>query len=284
MVTILTPLSLPQDIQNQTIYTVVSKPVRRIELIWGRMIGFMAIVTVLVLVFGGISLLYLSRTVGGTIRDDRGSWPRRGRAERAGSPGATSFASRPSSSGRGWRPGCLSTASLTFLDSLGTPHIDRDRRRPGAVEHASRGATSRGRRRRPRSGSYGVVPRPVTTPARICSTAGFRSPTCSPRDSIEGLLNHIYRAPDPRSPAPRRAVAGATPQPRRRRELDASDRAQPRSSSTKIQALSQGSQDRAPTSWKRGPRPPRRPASRPRPPSLRQQAAALHSPADPASR
>ena len=48
MVTILTPLSLPQDIQNQTIYTVVSKPVRRIELIWGRMLGFMAIVTVLV--------------------------------------------------------------------------------------------------------------------------------------------------------------------------------------------------------------------------------------------
>ena len=48
MVTILTPLSLPTDIQQQTIYTVVSKPVRRIELIWGRMIGYMAIVTVLV--------------------------------------------------------------------------------------------------------------------------------------------------------------------------------------------------------------------------------------------
>ena len=46
MVTIMTPLSLPTDIQQQTIYTVVSKPVRRIELIWGRMIGYMAIVTV----------------------------------------------------------------------------------------------------------------------------------------------------------------------------------------------------------------------------------------------
>ena len=53
MVTILTPLSLPHDIQQQTIYTVVSKPVRRLELIWGRMLGFMALVTVLVLVFGG---------------------------------------------------------------------------------------------------------------------------------------------------------------------------------------------------------------------------------------
>ena len=48
MVTILVPLSLPNDIQQQTIYTVVSKPVRRLELIWGRMIGFMALVTVLI--------------------------------------------------------------------------------------------------------------------------------------------------------------------------------------------------------------------------------------------
>ena len=68
MVTILTPLSLPTDIQQQTIYTVVSKPVRRLELIWGRMIGYMALVTVLVAVFGGISLFYLWRTVGS---DDR---------------------------------------------------------------------------------------------------------------------------------------------------------------------------------------------------------------------
>ncbi len=67
MVTIMTPLSLPTDIQQQTIYTVVSKPVRRIELIWGRMIGYMAIVTLLVLVFGGISLYYLQRTVGGEL-------------------------------------------------------------------------------------------------------------------------------------------------------------------------------------------------------------------------
>ena len=34
----------------------LGKPVRRIELIWGRMLGFMTIVTVLVFVFGGISL------------------------------------------------------------------------------------------------------------------------------------------------------------------------------------------------------------------------------------
>jgi hypothetical protein len=69
MVTIMTPLSLPTDIQQQTIYTVVSKPVRRIELIWGRMLGYMFIVTVLMLAFGGISLFYLQRTVGGKLAE-----------------------------------------------------------------------------------------------------------------------------------------------------------------------------------------------------------------------
>jgi ABC-type transport system involved in multi-copper enzyme maturation permease subunit len=68
LVSVLSPISLPQDIQNQTIFTVVSKPVRRLELVWGRMIGFMALVTVLIAVFGGISLAYLWRNVGGTIR------------------------------------------------------------------------------------------------------------------------------------------------------------------------------------------------------------------------
>jgi ABC-type transport system involved in multi-copper enzyme maturation permease subunit len=69
LVSVLSPISLPQDIQNQTIYTVVSKPVRRLELVWGRMIGFMALVTVLIAVFGGISLIYLQRNVGGTIKE-----------------------------------------------------------------------------------------------------------------------------------------------------------------------------------------------------------------------
>jgi ABC-type transport system involved in multi-copper enzyme maturation permease subunit len=71
MVSVLSPISLPQDIQSQTIFTVVSKPVRRLELVWGRMLGFMAMVTVLIAVFGGISLLYLYRNVRGTIEDTR---------------------------------------------------------------------------------------------------------------------------------------------------------------------------------------------------------------------
>lgn len=68
MIVILTPISIPSDITRQTIYTVVSKPVHRLELVWGRLLGYMAMMTVLVLAFGGICLAYLSRTVGGEIR------------------------------------------------------------------------------------------------------------------------------------------------------------------------------------------------------------------------
>ena len=71
MVSVLSPISLPQDIQSQTIFTVVSKPVRRLELVWGRMLGFMAMVTVLIAIFGGISLVYLWRNVRGTIEETR---------------------------------------------------------------------------------------------------------------------------------------------------------------------------------------------------------------------
>ena len=69
MIATLAPISIPNDIRHQTIYTVVSKPVRRLELIWGRLLGYMALVTALVLVFGGISLFYLERVVGSQIEE-----------------------------------------------------------------------------------------------------------------------------------------------------------------------------------------------------------------------
>ena len=120
MVTVLAPLSLPQDIQMQTIYTVVSKPVRRLELILGRIIGYMAIVTVLTLIFGGISLLYLSRNIGGTINEIeaqaaqiQGTDPDRARvlSEQADQLRTRMSARLPVK------------GSLTFVDSRGTPQI-----------------------------------------------------------------------------------------------------------------------------------------------------------------
>lgn len=71
LVVILAPISLPNDVRQQTIYTIVSKPVRRLELIWGRMIGYMSLVTVLLMVFGAISLFYYYRQVGAAIRQEQ---------------------------------------------------------------------------------------------------------------------------------------------------------------------------------------------------------------------
>ena len=71
MIVFIAPVSMPRDIANQTIYTIVSKPVLRLELIWGRLVGYMAIVTVLLAAFGAGGLVYLNRTVGTRIAELR---------------------------------------------------------------------------------------------------------------------------------------------------------------------------------------------------------------------
>ena len=53
--------SLPTDIKNKTIYTIVTKPVRATEIVLGRMIGFMAVGTVILLPMGMASYLFVSR-------------------------------------------------------------------------------------------------------------------------------------------------------------------------------------------------------------------------------
>lgn len=68
-IVIMAPISLPNDISQQTIYTVVTKPVRRLELIWGRMLGYMALVTLLLLLFAGVGLAYYHRQVEAAIRE-----------------------------------------------------------------------------------------------------------------------------------------------------------------------------------------------------------------------
>ena len=163
MVTILTPLSIPTDIQQQTIYTVVSKPVRRLEMIWGRMIGYMALVTVLVALFGGISLLYLKRTVGQTMQktyDDALRAKRDGRmsdykllVEQADQLYTRMQARVPVK------------GSLSFLDSRGLPHAmgidvggDQSMREPRShIEGATPSAAI---------WSFGIVPDPFTPPGR----------------------------------------------------------------------------------------------------------------------
>ncbi len=120
MVTVLAPLSLPQDIQMQTIYTVVSKPVRRIELILGRIIGYMTIVTLLTLVFGGISLVYLDRNIGRTI--DAISTEAAAIQEK--DPDKARVLNDQADQMRTRMSARLPVkGSLTFLDSRGTPQI-----------------------------------------------------------------------------------------------------------------------------------------------------------------
>lgn len=131
MVTLLTPLSLPQDIQNQTIYTVVSKPVRRIELVWGRMLGFMTIVTVLTLVFGGISLIYLKRTVGGAITATEDAAKRAAKNNRMTE--ARQLRDQADQIRTRMKARVPVYGSLTFLDSRNAPP-EGDRRRSGTVD------------------------------------------------------------------------------------------------------------------------------------------------------
>lgn len=120
MVTILTPISLPTDIQQQTIYTVVTKPVRRLEVIWGRMLGYMALVTVLVALFGGISLTYLWRTVMGEITRIEAL------AEKATTDGREREANQLAEQASQLRSRMAARVpvkgSLSFLDSKGDPH------------------------------------------------------------------------------------------------------------------------------------------------------------------
>src|SRR2546430_1730976 len=60
---LISAFSLPDDIKNQTIHTVVTKPVERFEIILGRFLGFLALMTLVLLTLTGVSLLYILREV-----------------------------------------------------------------------------------------------------------------------------------------------------------------------------------------------------------------------------
>jgi ABC-type transport system involved in multi-copper enzyme maturation permease subunit len=194
MVTILTPLSLPTDIQQQTISTVVSKPVRRLELIWGRMIGYMALVTLLVALFGGISLAYLWRTVGLTAqRTDAEALRAKAENRMTDYNQLKEQAAQLRSRMQARVP---VVGSLSFLDSRGTPHAmgidvgqDQNMKEPRShIEGATPSAAI---------WSFGVVPDPFMPPApnrparlldRRIPVEEFLRP-----GTVEGDLDKIYQ-------------------------------------------------------------------------------------------
>lgn len=55
--------SIPQDIRQQTIHTIVTKPVERFEIVLGRFFGFLALMTVVLVAMTGVSLLYVFRGI-----------------------------------------------------------------------------------------------------------------------------------------------------------------------------------------------------------------------------
>jgi hypothetical protein len=59
MVLFVVGMSIPNDLKNRTIQTVVTKPIRRIEFVVGRVLGFMIVFTFVILVMGGVSLAYI---------------------------------------------------------------------------------------------------------------------------------------------------------------------------------------------------------------------------------
>ena len=61
LVFLLSAFSLPAEIQSRTIYTIWTKPVRASEIVLGRIIGFGAIGTVLLVVFGVICYAFVVR-------------------------------------------------------------------------------------------------------------------------------------------------------------------------------------------------------------------------------
>lgn len=53
--------SLPEDIKNKTMYTIVTKPVRATEIVLGRMLGFIGVGTMILVPMGVLSYVFVDR-------------------------------------------------------------------------------------------------------------------------------------------------------------------------------------------------------------------------------
>jgi hypothetical protein len=60
---VVSSFSIPADIRQQTIHTIVTKPVERFEVVLGRFLGFLGLMTLVLLFMTAVSLLYVLRGV-----------------------------------------------------------------------------------------------------------------------------------------------------------------------------------------------------------------------------
>ncbi len=63
VVMILACWGLPEDIRARSLHTVVTKPVRRSEIVLGRIIGFISVSTLILLIMGGVGYVWILRQV-----------------------------------------------------------------------------------------------------------------------------------------------------------------------------------------------------------------------------
>jgi hypothetical protein len=70
MALFLSALSLPADIKNRTIYTIVTKPVRAGEIVLGRVVGFAVIGTLMLSIMGLFSYVFVARALNHTHEVD----------------------------------------------------------------------------------------------------------------------------------------------------------------------------------------------------------------------
>ncbi|GBD35249.1 hypothetical protein HRbin36_00357 [bacterium HR36] len=61
--TVLACFGLPNDIRRQTIHTQVTKPIRRLEILLGRMLGLIVLLSAMLLIIGNLGFLYVFREV-----------------------------------------------------------------------------------------------------------------------------------------------------------------------------------------------------------------------------
>jgi ABC-type transport system involved in multi-copper enzyme maturation permease subunit len=67
---ILSSFSLPGDIRNQTIHTIVTKPVERFEILLGRFLGYAFLMTLVLVVMTLFSLTYVARSIDQEAMDE----------------------------------------------------------------------------------------------------------------------------------------------------------------------------------------------------------------------
>jgi hypothetical protein len=73
MALLLSVFSIPNDVKNRTIYTVVTKPVRSSEIVLGRTVGFAAVGTAMLVAMGIVSYVFVHRGLSHSHRVDAAS-------------------------------------------------------------------------------------------------------------------------------------------------------------------------------------------------------------------